>query len=100
MLTSPALEIGMLSLLFVFMTIITHFEKAKIRIIIILILISIDHRDRPKSKQLPEIRVSKRIEKIFLKHIFKALGDDAFSFQFEDSSLLEGLIAGETRVGK
>ena len=100
MLTLPALEIGMLALLFVFMTIITHLQKAKSSIINILILILFDHRDRPKSKQFPEIRVSKRIEKIFLKHIFKALGDDAFSFQFEDSSLLEGLIAGETRVGK
>ena len=98
MLTLPALEIGMLALLFVFMTIITHLQKAKISIINILILI--DHRDRPKSKQFPEIRVSKRIGKKNLKHIFKALGDDAFSFQFEDSSLLEGLIAGETRVGK
>ena len=30
--------------------------------------------------------------------LFKALGDEAFSFKFEDSDLLTGLIAGETRV--
>ena len=34
-----------------------------------------------------------------MKHLlFKALGDEAFSFKFEDSDLLTGLIAGETRV--
>ena len=40
-------------------------------------------RDRPKSKQFEEIR---------------ALGDEAFSFQFEDSELLEKLIGGNQTV--
>ena len=39
------------------------------------------NRDRPKSKQFD---------------VIKALGDAAFSFKFEDSELLEGLIAGQT----
>ena len=57
------------------------------------------NRDRPKSKQFPEVLVympytlSKYIKII----LFQALGDDAFSFQFEDSDLLNQYIAGETK---
>ena len=34
---------------------------------------------------------------LYLLKYKKALGDDAFSFQFEDSDLLNELIAGETK---
>ena len=40
------------------------------------------NRDRPPSKQFPEVL---------------ALGDAAFDFKFEDSELLEEMIAGDTR---
>ena len=63
------------------------------------LLACLRNRDRPPSKQLPEIRVSSTSPGLaFLSGNscgLQALGEEAFSFKFEDSELVEGLIRGQ-----
>ena len=54
------------------------------------------NRDRPLSKQFPEIRVSPHLTRS--PHLpLQDLGDEAFNFKFEGSDLLAGLIGTDTR---
>ena len=58
------------------------------------------NRDRPGSKQFPEIQVSTNIaplHPLYLSRTLQALGDEAFNFKFEDSELLAGLVGTDTK---
>ena len=52
------------------------------------------NRDRPKSKQFAEVLV-RRVRKVMVS-CAQALGDDAFSYKFEDSELVDNYIGSDT----